>query len=325
MPGISLVTGGAGFIGSHLVEWLCRDGVEVLILDDLSTGSPDNLRSLLDGTAGRCRLVEGTVGTVLRDRPDVLDGVDRVYHLAATVGVRVVAERPVPMMRNNFEQTQMLLEAVSGRDARVLIASSSEVYGRNVRMPLREDDDLVMGPTTSRRYCYGLTKALDEHMALAYHEQGALGAVIVRFFNVIGSRQIGQWGMVVPRFVEAAVRSDDLVVYGDGSQTRTFCDVRDVVTALVALMDDSAHAGGVFNLGSDREITIDALADAVIAAAESDSAKRYVPFADAYRPGFEDTLRRVPDLTRIREAIGFRPGYPLDRTLRDLVELARGR
>lgn len=316
----TLITGGSGFIGSHLAELLKRLGRELILVDDLSTGRRSNIEHLLDG---RCRLINLPVGRALAEHPRLLDGVGEVYHLAAAVGVKLVVRDPVGMIRTNVEETSRLLEAAQDKGMAVLITSSSEVYGKGLKMPLAEGDDLVLGPTTSPRWSYALSKALDEHLALAYHAQGKLGAVIVRLFNTIGPRQVGRYGMVVPRFVHQAVQGKDLEIYGDGQQTRAFCDVRDVVSAMVRLLGEQRHHGGVFNVGSDGELTIAALADRVIDLAGSASHKRLVPYERAYDAGFEDPARRVPDLTRLRRAIDYRPAYSLDQTLSELIALAR--
>jgi UDP-glucose 4-epimerase len=323
LPQQTLITGGAGFIGSHLAELLHAQGRSLVLVDNLSTGRRSNIAHLL---GPRCRLVEASVAEALRAQPDLLRGAAEVYHLAAAVGVKLVVDEPIDMIRNNVEETAELLDAVAARapGAAVLIASSSEVYGKGVRMPLSEDDDLLIGPTTSARWSYALSKALDEHLALAHHRRGKLAAVVVRLFNTIGPRQVGRYGMVVPRFVQRAVEGGELEIYGDGKQTRAFCDARDVVRALAALVADRACHGRVFNVGSDREITVEHLADRVIALAGGDGvSKRFVPYDRAYDVGFEDPQRRVPDLRRIRAAIGFEPRYDLDRTLSELIALAR--
>lgn len=316
----TLITGGAGFIGSHLAERLVSQGRHVTILDDLSTGHANNLSHLPRGTFD---LIEGSVGTTLPSRPGLLDGVSHVYHLAATVGVGLVIDNPAAMIQNNVRETAALLDACDGRGVTVLITSSSEVYGQSQAMPLAEDSPLVFGSTSIPRWSYGMTKALDEHLALAHHARGTLRAVIVRLFNTIGARQVGHYGMVVPRFISAAIKGRDLEIHGDGNQTRCFCDVRDVVAAMSSLMDDPRSHGRAYNVGSDEEITIGSLADRVIALSGSRSGKRHVPYTRVYGERFADPQRRVPDLSRIRGAIGYRPGYSLDDTLRELIDQAR--
>lgn len=314
-----LITGGAGFIGSHLAERLRSRGDELLIVDDLSTGSESNIAHILgDG----CRLYAGDLNTWLRGYPNLLQGVQYVYHLAASVGVQLVKEDPAGTIQNNVQETGAVLKAASQVNANVLIASSSEVYGKSAALPLREDGDLIYGPPTGPRWSYALSKAFDEHLALSYYKHGNGGAVIARLFNTIGPRQVGRYGMVVPRFVAAALSGEPLQVYGDGQQTRSFCDVRDVVTALIALMENPSCHGQVFNVGSDDEITIEALADRVIALSGSNSTKQRIAFDEAYEPGFEDPFRRrVPDVTKVREAIGFERQYGLDDTLSELLNL----
>jgi UDP-glucose 4-epimerase len=316
-----LITGGAGFIGSHLAELLRSRGRRVLIIDDLSTGREANMAHLVgDG----CRFVRGRVGDVLRERPELMQGVTHVFHLAASVGVQLVVSDPARIIRNNVEETSAVIDAAARVGAGVLVASSSEVYGKSEAVPLREDGDLIYGPTTGPRWSYAMSKAVDEHLALSYHAGGAGSAVVVRLFNTIGPRQVGHYGMVVPRFVEAAVKGQDLTIYGDGQQTRAFCDVRDVVKAMAALMEDAGSHGQVFNIGSDVEVTIESLADKVIAMTGGRSRKRLVSFDEAYRPGFEDPFRRrVPDTTKIRAAIGWKPAISLEATLKELIDAAR--
>ncbi|MEX0654994.1 MAG: NAD-dependent epimerase/dehydratase family protein [Phycisphaeraceae bacterium] len=315
----ALITGGAGFIGSHLAERLKSQGRSVVLVDDLSTGRRSNIAALLDA---RCRLIEGRAGQVLRD-PAVLEGVSEIYHLAAAVGVKLVVDDPAQMVRTNIDETLAVLDAADASGAALLIASSSEVYGKCPTLPLRENMELVYGPTTASRWSYGLTKALDEHLALDYHRRRGLGAVIVRLFNTVGPRQIGRYGMVVPRFVSSAVRNEPIQVYGDGQQTRAFCDVRDIVHAMTRLIARPTAHGQVFNLGSDRQITIRQLAERVIELADSSSAIQEVAYEQVYGPDFEDPPQRVPDLTRVRQAIDFKPRYSLEQTLAELIEQER--
>lgn len=319
LPQTALITGGAGFIGSHLAHRLKAEGRRVILVDNLSTGRRSNVEGLLDA---QCTLIEDRVGHALRD-DSLLSGVDEIYHLAAAVGVKLVVDDPAEMIRNNVDETITVLEAAMRTDAAVLIASSSEVYGRCPTLPLREDMDLVYGPTTASRWSYGLTKALDEHLAIDYARRRNLKAVIVRLFNTIGPRQIGRYGMVVPRFVARAVANQPLEVYGDGRQSRAFCDVRDVTAAMVGLMGHPQTYGQVFNVGSDQQVTMNELADRVIALAGSTAGKRLIPYEAVYGEGFEDPPHRLPDTTRIRSAIGFEPRYRLDDTLTELVIEAR--
>ena len=317
----SLITGGAGFIGSHLAEHLHALGRQIVLVDDLSTGRHANIAPLMG--AG-CRFIRATVGDALADNPDLLEGVTHIYHLAAAVGVQRAVEDPLGTIRTNVHETELLLKhaAQSPLKPVVLFTSSSEVYGKAVKMPMREDQDLVLGPATSPRWSYALSKALDEQLAMAYHRQRGLATVIVRLFNIIGPRQIGRYGMVVPRFVQAAVRGEDLVVHGDGTQRRAFCDVRDAVTAIAALPRNPANHGQVFNLGSDGEVSIIELARQVIALAGGGTVS-FVPYNQAYDQPMDDPARRVPDLTRLRAAVAFEPRYTLAQTLQELIAAAR--
>lgn len=321
----ALVTGGAGFIGSHLVDLLLARGDRVTVVDDLSTGRADNL----PGDHPRLRLVRATVTAALPGPGDAGGGMlggpeayDEVYHLAAAVGVKRVIDEPILSIDTNVLETSALLRwlARGPRPATpVLIASSSEVYGKSERVPFREDDDVVYGPTTRGRWAYACTKAIDEYLALAYHQRHGLGAVVARFFNTVGPRQVGDYGMVLPRFVGAALRGEALLVHGDGAQTRCFCDVRDVVSVLPRLLATPACHGRVFNVGSDRPITIAELARRVVQVLGSASPIRFVAYDQAYCGAFEDLRRREPDLSRLRQAVGWSPTIPLERTILDLA------
>lgn len=317
-----VITGGAGFIGSHLAARLKAQGRSIILIDNLSTGRQDNITPLLDD---QCRLIEGDVTTVLAGSPDLLRDAACIYHLAASVGVKLVVEEPIQVIRNNIDESAAVLEAAAQARVPVLIASTSEVYGKSTQAPFRETQDIVVGPPTSPRWCYALSKAIDEHLALAYAAKRGVGVVVTRFFNAIGPRQLGRYGMVVPRFVDWAVRNEPLVIHGDGRQTRAFCDVRDTVRACQALLENPAHHGQVFNVGADREITIEELADRVIARTGSTAGKRFISYEEAYDKQFEDMVRRVPDISKLREAIGFDPSYSLDDTLDDLIVESRAR
>jgi UDP-glucose 4-epimerase len=314
-----LVTGGAGFIGSHLVEHLVASGCDVTVVDDLSTGRASNL----DGVRDRVTLIESDLGEAIGTLADA-PPFQRVFHLAAAVGVDLVLTDPVRAIEVNVETTSALLRhlAAHGRPP-TLVASSSEVYGKPGTSVFSEDDDAIYGSTTVTRWSYAHAKALDEHLALGYHATRGLPTVVTRFFNTIGPRQRGVYGMVVPRFVEAALDARPLRVFGDGGQSRCFCDVRDVVPVLPRLLDDAACHGRVFNLGSDRDITILALAEAVVRTLGSSSGIVRVPYADAYPSGFEDLRQRRPDLARVRRAVGFEPAIGLERTIRDVAEQIR--
>ncbi len=310
----TLITGGAGFIGSHLAELLTRAGRHVTVIDNLSTGRRANLESI---DSARLHFIEADVEHAL----PALDArrFDEIYHLAAAVGVRLVIERPVYTIRTNIFDTLSVLEFAVSANVPLLIASTSEVYGKSAKSTFTEDDDVTYGPTIYSRWSYACSKAIDEYLALAYSRQRGLPVVVARFFNTIGPRQVGRYGMVVPRFVEAALRGRPLEVHGDGRQSRCFCDVRDVVTALPRLLAMPDCHGRVFNLGHDEPVEILALARLVCEALQSDSPIRNVPYEEAFGEGFDDLRHRRPDLTRLREAIGFRPTIPLAQTIRDIA------
>jgi UDP-glucose 4-epimerase len=312
-----LVTGGAGFIGSHLAELLVSRGNSVTILDDLSTGSLQNLSQLRDKPGVQ----------IIRDSVEnervvniAMASCDAVFHLAAAVGVQLIVDQPVRTIRSIIHGTEVVLESAQRFGRPVLIASSSEVYGKGARLPFNEDDDVVVGPTRSSRWCYAYSKGIDEFLGLAYHKQDGLPVVIVRLFNTVGPRQIGMYGMVLPRFVAAAIKNEPLKVYGDGKQTRCFCHVSDVIDALAQLMDKPNTVGQVFNVGSDSEIAITDLAKRVISICKSSSSIEYVSYERAYGQGFDDTQRRVPKLDKIRSMIDFRPRYDLDQMIRSVQE-----
>lgn len=318
----ALVTGGAGFIGSHLTDLLLARGDEVTTIDNHSTGNPGNLTP-----HDRLTTIEADVSQALAALRDEGEHFDEIYHLAAAVGVQLVMDDPEAAIRTNIVGAVDLLDFAAGQPtpARTLIASSSEVYGKGSRSPFAEDDDVVYGPTTIARWSYGMSKALDEHLALAHHRATALPVVVTRFFNTVGPRQVGSYGMVLPRFVAAALEDKPLVIHGKGDQTRCFCDVRDVVSVLPRLLDTPACFGRVFNVGSDDEITIRHLAETVIATLGSSSELRFIPYAEAFPEGFEDLPRRRPDLTRLREAVGFEPARSLEQTILDVAAIVRQR
>lgn len=312
-----LITGGAGFIGSHLAEQLLRLGHDVLVLDDLSTGRMANLAAAL--AHPRFQLVRDSVEC----EPTVtalMSQCDRVFHLASAVGVQLIVDEPVRTIRTTIHGTEVVLEAAFKFGRPVLITSSSEVYGKGTRVPFCEDDDVVLGSTRHTRWCYAYSKGVDEFLGLAYHRQFGLPVVIVRLFNTVGPRQVGQYGMVLPRFVEAAMTGRPLRVTGDGTQTRCFAHVSDVVDALVTLMDTPSAVGGVFNLGSDEEVSINELARRVLAATGSPGPVEHVSYEAFYGRAFDDMMRRVPDLRKIRQTIGYAPKYALDAIIRSVVD-----
>src|ERR1700722_17878426 len=295
-----LITGGARFIGSHLAERLLEQGHAVIVLDDLSTGREQNI-SHLRGKTG-FQFVQDSVENVSAVNRLMVDS-ESVFHLASAVGVQLIVDNPVRTISTTVHGTEVVLEAANKFRRPVLITSSSEVYGKGTRVPFSEDDDVVMGPTRHTRWCYAYAKGIDEFLGLAYQKQFELPVTIVRLFNTVGPRQIGMYGMVLPRFVTAALANKSLQVYGDGKQTRCFFHVSDVASALIRLTAESRHAGGVFNLGSDQEISIDALAQRVIQLCNSSSRIEYIPYEKAYGQAFDDLSRRVPKLDRIRSAI----------------------
>jgi UDP-glucose 4-epimerase len=316
-----LITGGAGFIGSHLAERLLRQRDRVTVLDDLSTGRLENIAAVRANPD--FQFVRGSV----EDESTVnllVSQADAVFHLASAVGVQLILDEPVRTIRTTIHGTEVVLEAAHRFGRPTLITSSSEVYGKGARVPFSEDDDVVMGPTRHNRWCYAYSKAIDEFLGLAYHRQYGLPVTIVRLFNTVGPRQVGQYGMVVPRFVTAALEGKPLQVYGDGNQSRCFCHVHDVVDALVKLMATPAAVGGVYNLGSDQEVTINDLAKRVIAAAGSSSKIEHLTYQQAYGQPFDDMTRRVPNLQRIRDTIGFAPKLSLDQIIRSVLDDRRG-
>jgi len=317
----ALITGGAGFIGSHLAERLLDAGHRVDVLDDLSTGSLDNLA----GVVGRRRL-ETVIGSVTDASVagPLVERADVVFHLAAAVGVRLVVEAPIHTIRTNVHGTDVVLEHARRGPTRVIVASTSEVYGKSHALPFREDADLVLGPPTKCRWGYAASKLIDEFLALAYWQEHRVPTTVVRFFNSVGPRQNSRYGMVLPSFVSRALASEPLIVHGDGRQTRSFTWVGDVVSALTALADEPRAIGEVFNVGNDREISIGELALKVRAVTGSDSPIEFVPHAEAFGAHFEDMARRVPDISKIREAIGFEPQVQLEQIIERTVAYWRG-
>lgn len=317
-----LITGGAGFIGSHLAEALLGGGHRVTIVDDLSTGSLDNIRHLM-GREGfefvRESVRNPATMAVLVDRCEA------IFHLAAAVGVQLIVDRPVHTIETNIHGSEVVLNLANKFGRKIFVASTSEVYGKSTTVPFHEDDDSVFGSTRFTRWSYACSKMIDEFLALAYHDQYALETVVLRFFNTIGPRQTGAYGMVVPRFVRAALAGEPLEVYGTGEQSRCFCHVSDVVDALVALMGCPEAVGEVINIGATESITIRGLAEKIIALVGSSSQIRSVTYEQAYGRAFDDMLMRKPDLSKIRRLIGYAPKFNLDETLRQIIDCRRER
>ncbi len=321
----SLITGGAGFIGSHLVESLLARDHEVIVIDDVSTGAEENLASVKNSP----RLVFHRAS--ITDEPlmrQLVKQADDVYHLAAAVGVALIAEDPIRTIETNINPTDLLLrilhqEHQAGHAVKLFLASTSEVYGKNPKSRWTEEDDLVLGPTTRPRWAYGASKAIDEFLALAYARQHGLPVVVGRFFNVVGPRQTGRYGMVLPRFVDAALTGSPVTVHDDGQQLRCFAHVQDVISAVLTLMDTPAAVGRVFNIGSDQSVSILELAQRVIAAAKSTSAVQFQSYTEAYSADFEDVRSRVPDLTRLIQSIGYQPQFNLDQMIADVIRWKR--
>ena len=317
-----LITGGAGFVGSHLAEALLDRGDEVYVLDDLSTGSIDNIAHLKANPR-----FHYTIDTVTNEPllAELIDRCDTVVHLAAAVGVKLIVEQPVYTIETNVHGTEVVLKHANKKKKLVVIASTSEVYGKSEDVPFREDSDLVLGPTPKHRWAYACSKALDEFLALAYWKERKLPVIIVRFFNTVGPRQTGTYGMVIPNFVRQALAGESITVFGDGRQTRSFSHVADVVGALLKLVVEPRALGQVINIGNTQEVTIRALAERVRELAGSNSPIKLVPYDEAYESGFEDMPRRVPDLTKIEALIGYRPRYSLDDILCQVIEYFRNK
>jgi UDP-glucose 4-epimerase len=313
----ALITGGAGFIGSHLAERLLSDGNEVIVIDDLSTGSLGNIEQIRDNPG--FEFVNDTVCNaemmyVLVEKCDV------IYHLAAAVGVQLIVDDPVHTIATNIGGSEIVLDIANKFGKKTLIASSSEVYGKSENVPFREDDDIVMGSTKFSRWSYACSKAIDEFLAMAYYEQFGLPVVVARFFNTVGPRQTGMYGMVVPRFVERALKNEPILIYGTGKQSRCFGYVGDVVDASVALMNCSSAPGRVYNVGSQEEISIEDLAKRIIEITNSKSKIEYISYEKAYGKPFDDMMRRVPCLDRIKETIDYEPTTRLDEILAGVIE-----
>lgn len=315
-----LVTGGAGFIGSHLTEQLLELGHRVRVLDDLSTGRRKNLRAVEDHPD--LELITGSITDQML-LAEVLQGTDVVYHLAAAVGVKLVAENPVHTIETNIYPTEWLLRMAIQGGQRVFLASTSEVYGKNPKQEWTEDDDLHFGATSRPRWAYGCSKAIDEFLALAYHREFGLPVVIGRFFNVVGPRQVGNYGMVVPRFVDQALAGGPIVVYDDGRQLRCYAHVREIVDCVVRLMTTDAAFGRTFNIGSDQPVSVSELAEEVRRRIDPEIDIRHIPYAEAYGADFEDVRRRVPCVANLEATIGTKPRLPLGVALDDIIAWKR--
>jgi UDP-glucose 4-epimerase len=318
----ALITGGAGFIGSHLTELLLDHGHEVLILDNLSTGSIENI-SHLKGRPGFEYFVDSVQNEPLL--AELIDRSDVIFHFAAAVGVKLIVEQPVYTIETNVHGTEVVLKHANKKKKLVVIASTSEVYGKSDDVPFREDADLVLGPTPKHRWAYACSKAIDEFLALAYWKERKLPVIIVRFFNTVGPRQTGQYGMVIPNFVRQALAGEPITVFGDGTQSRAFTHVADVVGALLKLIVEPKAIGQVYNIGNTQEVTIRALADRVRELTGSQSPIKIVPYDQAYESGFEDMPRRVPDLSKISALIGYKTQHTLDDILVQVIDHFRGK
>jgi UDP-glucose 4-epimerase len=317
-----LITGGAGFIGSHLADAYLDRGDDVCVIDDLSTGRIENIQHLKGHPNFQYNI------DTLHNKPltaELVDQCDVVFHLAAAVGVKLIVESPVRTIETNVSGTEVVLSIANKKKKKVLLASTSEVYGLSTDVPFREDGNLVMGATTKGRWSYACSKAIDEFLALAYWREKKLPTVVVRLFNTVGPRQTGQYGMVIPTFVKQALAGRPITVYGDGKQSRCFGYVGDVVGALIKLMDNNAAVGNVFNIGSNEEITILELAQRVKELTHSHSEIVFVPYDEAYEEGFEDMPRRIPDITKVRELVGFQPKMSLDGILQSVIDYQSGR
>lgn len=317
-----LITGGAGFIGSHLADLLLAAGHHVLAIDNLSTGRADNINHLIGQPSYhfvRATITDGIVMDRLASQADV------IFHLAAAVGVKLIVEHPVHTIETNIMGTEAVLQAALRYNCRVLIASTSEVYGKGSKIPFSEEDDVLLGPTSKSRWSYAASKMVDEFLGLAYQREYGLQVTPFRLFNTVGPRQAGRYGMVIPRFVRQALQGEPITVYGSGSQSRCFCDVRDVVEALAGLASYPEAAGQVYNIGSNEEVSIWELAERVKALSGSSSPLVSVPYSEAYAPGFEDMQRRVPDTSRIRALLGWQPRRSLDEILAAVIDYQRDR
>lgn len=314
-----LITGGAGFIGSHLAEGLLKKGAKVTVLDDLSTGAVRNIKHL-KARSGFDYVIDSVLNRSLV--AELVDDCDVVFHLAAAVGVKLIVDSPVRTIETNIRGTEVVLECANKKKKKVLLTSTSEVYGKALQTPFAEDDDLVLGPTVKGRWSYACSKAIDEFLALAYWKEEGLPVVVARLFNTVGPRQTGRYGMVVPTFVQQALRGVPITVYGDGDQSRCFTHVADAVGALVRLSEHNEAIGQVYNIGNSEVITIAELARLVKSMTGSSSEICYIPYDEAYEEGFEDMPRRVPDISKIRALVGYEPTRTLETIIRDVIDFS---
>ena len=312
-----LISGGTGFIGSHLAEKLLQDNKEVFVIDNLSTGRLENIEHLKSN-----RNFHFIEGSVLDENlmKELIGKVEQVYHLAAAVGVKKILKEPLECLLTNIKGTEIVLKEAEKRNVKVLIASSSEVYGKGDKIPFKEEDDRIYGSVYNNRWIYAFSKGVDEFLGLAYFKEKNLPVIVVRFFNVIGPRQVGRYGMVVPTFIKQALKNEPITVYGDGEQTRSFADVEDIVNALVKLMTIKEAEGQVINLGADKEISINNLAEKVKELTNSSSKITHIPYAEAYTNGFEDLKRRGPDISRIKSMIDYEPKFSLEETIKKIIK-----
>lgn len=311
-----LITGGSGFIGSHLSEKLLGAGDEVVVIDDLSTGRFENIAHLEKNKNFRC-YIDTVMNEALMEK--LVEGCDCIYHLAAAVGVRLIIEDPVRTIETNILGTDVVLRLASRYRRKLLVTSTSEIYGKNEAAPFKEDDDRILGSTTKSRWSYSSSKAIDEFLCLAYYKEKKLPVTIVRLFNTVGPRQTGQYGMVIPRFVQQALANKPITIYGDGKQSRSFAYVKDIVSAITELINRPEAVGEVFNIGSCEEVSINELAGRIIKLAGSSSEIVHIPYEQAYETGFEDMRRRVPDTSKINKLIGYEPTYSLDEILKEVI------
>lgn len=313
----ALITGGAGFIGSHLAEELINNGHQVIVLDNLSTGRLENVAHLKENHS-----FELVIGTILNEYlvDKLAEKCDVIFHLAAAVGVELIVKNPLESLTTNIKGSEVVLDMAHRYNKKIIIASTSEIYGKNINGPLRETDDRILGSPLKTRWGYSTAKAVDEMLAYVYWKEKGVPSVIVRLFNTVGPRQTGAYGMVLPRFIEQALKNEPITVYGTGKQSRCFVHVKDVVKALIKLINEPKAIGEVFNIGSQEEITIEQLAKEIIKITKSNSKVTYIPYEKAYEEGFEDMQRRVPDITKINKLTGFKPSYTLPEIIKDILD-----